>query len=69
MGNEFTVVGESQANDQWLLVVGTDDEYYGYHPRRNRLVRVKLDEHWVRFRNTEEASEKRAETKGQGSRP
>ena len=49
MGNEFLVVGEYRLDDQWLLVQGADGRYYSYHPRRKRLVRVKLDEQWVLY--------------------
>ena len=64
MSNEFTVVGESRTNDEWVLVVGTDGEYYGYHLRRNRLVRVKLDDNWVHYSETGEATEERSRMKG-----
>ncbi len=49
MSNEYLVVGEYRADDQWLLVQGADGSYYSYHPRRQRLVRVTLDEQWVLY--------------------
>ena len=53
MPNEFIVVGEDKADNQWLLVQGSDGRYYSYHPRRKRLTRVEVDERWVRYTDRE----------------
>ncbi len=45
---ELTVVGEDDADRQWLLVEGSDGRCYKYHPRRRRLVPVEPDEWWKR---------------------
>jgi hypothetical protein len=57
MDNEFVVVGEYKADNRWLLVQGTDGQHYGYHPNRNRLIRVELDERWERYAATERVVE------------
>lgn len=49
MPNEFTVVGENRDDDTELLVLGTDEKYYGYDPSREQFSVTEPDERWEIF--------------------
>ena len=59
MPNEFTVVGENRDDESELLVVGTDERYYGYDPAREQFSATDLDERWEIFPEADEWRQRR----------
>ena len=46
MVNEYNVIGEQKDDDQHLLVVGDDGQYYDYSPLGETIEPVDPDDSW-----------------------
>lgn len=46
MTSEYNVVGEHKSDEQHLLVVGDDGQYYDYSLSSERVEPIEPDENW-----------------------